>query len=359
MLHHDAVVAYCTCVGCGRECGNGCHHFVVNIGVRLEAQVDARLGCQLDGNHPVGARCSLWRNFLGHVTNSAFDICCGANLFAVGGGRENDVCLRRRLGDEGVDGNDVACAVDCATGQVGIGHIAQWVGAKQHEALNFSGGGKFEHVGGVGCTIFWREACGDCAAHVATAKHRQNFGVWRKVQDFAKCVHHRVGRLGQVHAANNNHCRTAVELFDNRSIEGGNCLSGFSWFHLQALPCILREASWARSELENAGRALLRGITHAKEQDGKFFFQVGREQNDCFCGSKIVDGCLRQRKDFGWKAVGELAVALIDAECVGKSGPGKRVFVGASGATDDANRLRRNGKCSAQHARGCIDCARP
>ena len=68
---------------------------------------------------------------------------------AEAGGRQHDVGLRGRRGEERVDGDDEAGAGERPAGQVAVGEVGERVGAEQHQRLDLAVGRGREDAGGV------------------------------------------------------------------------------------------------------------------------------------------------------------------------------------------------------------------
>src|SRR6185436_4805037 len=97
-----------------------------------------------------------------------------ALLLAVRGGGEDDVGGGRRLGEERVDSDDPTGTGEGATGEVGVGEVAERIRAEQHEEVDLAVGGGGEDAGPVEAVSLRGEPELERADDVAPPERREH-----------------------------------------------------------------------------------------------------------------------------------------------------------------------------------------
>ena len=141
-------------------------------------------------------------------------------------------------------------------------------------------------------------------------------------------------------------------------VDRGDLLAG-AVGHLA--PGVWRQAGGARGDLDHPAAPLLRRIAHAQEEHGQLFFEVDAEHHDGRGRGGLGDRGARQGEDLRRQPVAELGVDVGGAEhLAGQLGPGERILVGASGATDDPDAGRPVGvERVAQQGGSLVERGRP
>ena len=129
----------------GRDGGD----LVEDLVGRLDLQVAAQEAGELGGEHPVVARRAGRRDLAGHRADAALDV--RGRAVGLGGtaGREHDIGLLGRRGEEAIDRDHRARAGNGSGGQLRVREVGERVGSQEHEHVDLAAGGRLQDARGV------------------------------------------------------------------------------------------------------------------------------------------------------------------------------------------------------------------
>ena len=328
---------------------------------RLEAEVGAEAAGQLGGDHPVGPGGARRRDLLAEPADPALEVGGGAVDLGEAGGRQHDVGLADRLGEEHVDGDDRAGAGQAPLGEVAVGEVGQRVGAEQHQRVDRPSAAACEDAGGVEARLGrarvgqalgepvaavverdpagqepGRQAHVEGAVDVGPAQGGQERGrPGGRRQDGRRRRRRSIGptrpaRPGRATTVTGPSREQLARPATARGVDAAGGVVGVAGEQRPHEPARLARAGSAATRRRSVGRGRWRAgparrpctpslddrVAQPQEEDRQLLLEVGAEQQDGAAGrAGLVDGGPGQAEhDLGRQAVAELGVDVVGAE---------------------------------------------